>query len=114
RVQGLHAPFKGDLAAFVSALMEKKEFFPPMQEHLFGWTGRDVGSLFAPVKTGDDGRFEIKGVGRERLAELRIEGSTIATRDFYVMTRPGDTIHAPGYRRYEPNTDKFTIYGNGF
>jgi RNA polymerase sigma factor (sigma-70 family) len=114
RVQGLHAPFKGDLAAFVSALKDKKEFFPPMQEHLFGSTGGDIGSLFAPVKTGDDGRFEIKGVGCERLAGLRIEAPAIATCDFYAMTRPGDTMHAPGYRRYEPRTDKFAIYGNGF
>jgi hypothetical protein len=114
RVQGLHAPFKGDLAAFVSALKDKKEFFPPKQEYLFGWTGRDIGSLFEPVKTEDDGCFEIKGVGRERLADLRIEAPAIATFEVYAMTRPGDTIHAPGYRRYEPRTDKFTIYGNGF
>jgi RNA polymerase sigma factor (sigma-70 family) len=118
RVHGLYAPFKGNLAAFVGALKETKEFFPPMFEHLFGfggsWMGRDVGTLFAPMKTGDDGRFEIKGVGRERLAALRIEGPAITTRDVYVMTRSGDTIHAPGYRQYEPNTDKLTLYGNGF
>ncbi len=118
RVQGLHAPVKGDLAAFVNALKDKKEFFPPMQEHLLGfadrWNGPYPSTLFAPVKTADDGRFEIKGVGRERLAALRIEGPTIATRDVFVMTRSGDTVHAPGYRQYEPNTDKLTIYGNGF
>jgi RNA polymerase sigma factor (sigma-70 family) len=118
RVQGLHTPFKGDLAAFVNALKDKKEIYPPMNEHLFGfedrWNGPYPGKLFAPVKTGDDGRFEIKGVGRERLAALRIEGPAIATHDVYVMTRSGGTIHAPGYRRYEPNTDKLTLYGNGF
>jgi RNA polymerase sigma factor (sigma-70 family) len=118
RVHGLHVPVKGDLAAFVSDLKDKKEFFPPLQKHLFGsansLVGRGVSKLFAPVKTGDDGRFEIKGVGRERLAALRIEGPTLATRDVYAMTRAGDTIHAPGYRQYEPRTDKFTLYGKGF
>jgi RNA polymerase sigma factor (sigma-70 family) len=79
RVQGLHAPSKGDLAAFVSALKDKKEFFPPMQEHLFGWTGHDIGSFFAPVKTGDDGRFEIKGVVRDKDTGKPIPGAVVTS-----------------------------------
>ncbi len=103
RVQGLHAPFKGSLGAFVSAIKDKKEFYTPMMEYLFGfedrWNGPYAGTLFPLVKTGDDGRFEINGIGRERLAALRIKGPTIATRDVYAMTRSGEAIHAPGYRR---------------
>jgi RNA polymerase sigma factor (sigma-70 family) len=115
RVHELHAPiFEGDLAVFVSALKDEKEFFPPMSKYLFWMGGRAVGRLFAPAKTGDDGRFEIKGVGRERLAFLRIEGQTIATCDVYAMTRSGDTIHAPGYRGDKPYVEKLTLYGNGF
>lgn len=111
RVSGLLAPVKDDLAAFVSDLKDQKEFFPPVAKHLAGST---VATLFPPVKTGKDGRFEIKGVGRERLANLRIEALAIATCGFYAMTRPGDTIRVPGYKRYEPRTDKLTLYGNGF
>jgi RNA polymerase sigma factor (sigma-70 family) len=119
RVHGLYAPRHGDLAAFVGALKDKKEFFSPLNENLFGFDvggryDRDVDPLFPSVKTGEDGRFEIKGVGCERLASLRIEGPTIATRDVYAMTQTADTIHLPGWRRYEPRTDKLTVYGNGF
>jgi RNA polymerase sigma factor (sigma-70 family) len=117
RVHDVHAPFDDDLAAFVRALKDKKELYPPLKEHTIGFnggvTGRDVGTLFAPVSTGADGRFIIKGVGRERLVRLRIEGPAIVTRDLYAMTRPGETIQAPGYRRY-PNTDLLTLHGNGF
>jgi RNA polymerase sigma factor (sigma-70 family) len=120
RVQGLRVSAKNDLAAFVKAVKETKEIYPPMFEHLSGfegfWRGQGVGTLFEPVTTGVDGRFQIKGIGPERLVGLRIEGPTIATRDVYAMTRPGDTIQAPGYRQYPPEpphyAPAFVTYGN--
>ncbi len=118
RVHGLHAPHRGDLAAFLQALKEKKELFPPLREHLLGfeggWMGRDLGTLFPPATTGADGRVTIRRVGGERLATLRIEGPAIVTREVYAMTRPGETIQVPGYRRYLPNTELLTVYGNDF
>jgi hypothetical protein len=111
-VGGLQAPFGDDLAAFVKGVKDKKEFFPSLVEQTFGF--RDIGSLFAPATTGADGRFEIKGIGRERLVGLRIEGPAIVVVDVYAMTRPADTIQAPGYKMYLPNTDLLTIHGNGF
>jgi RNA polymerase sigma factor (sigma-70 family) len=39
--------------------------------------------------TGQDGRFTLKGVGRERLALVRIEGDGIESRDVFLMPRPG-------------------------
>src|SRR5262249_39417504 len=50
--------------------------------------------LSAGVTTGADGRFRIAGAGRERLLTLRFEGPTIETREAFVMTRPGTTVHA--------------------
>jgi RNA polymerase sigma factor (sigma-70 family) len=118
RVHGLYAPRKGDLTDFVKAVKEKQEIYPALVEGLFGpsggWVGRDLGSLFAPVKTDADGRFEIKGVGRERLAELRFEAPAIATADVFAMTRPGQTLRLPGYRQYLPRTTILTLHGNGF
>jgi RNA polymerase sigma factor (sigma-70 family) len=118
RVRGLYAPFGDDLAAFVKGVKDRKEFFPPLQEQTFGFRGglKDggIGSLFAPATTGADGRFEIKGIGRERLVDLRIEGPAIVVVDVYAMTRPAETIQAPGYKMYLPNTDLLTIHGNGF
>src|SRR5262249_43624337 len=45
-------------------------------------------TLFPPVQTGADGRFQINGIGRERVASLRIEGPAIATQQVKAMTRP--------------------------
>jgi protocatechuate 3,4-dioxygenase beta subunit len=39
--------------------------------------------------TGPDGRFRLTGLGRERLAVLRIEGPTIERQTVWVATRPG-------------------------
>src|SRR5262249_41634877 len=46
-------------------------------------------AVIPPVTTGADGRFEIKGVGGERVASLRVDGPTVATRRVKAMTRPG-------------------------
>jgi RNA polymerase sigma factor (sigma-70 family) len=51
-------------------------------------------TLFPPVKTGADGRFQINGIGRERAATLRVEGPTIATQRVQAMTRPADKAGA--------------------
>jgi RNA polymerase sigma factor (sigma-70 family) len=116
RVQGVVAPSAGDLDAFVKAL-EDKELFPAIFQHTFGplkgREGRNLGSPFPTVTTGADGRFAIRGIGRERLAALRIEGPTIVTRDVYAMTRAAKAQQLPGYKRYLPRTDLFSIYGNG-
>jgi RNA polymerase sigma factor (sigma-70 family) len=118
RVHGLYAPLKGDLTGFVNTVKEKQEIYPAVNEGMFGlhggWMGRDVGSLFPPVKTDADGRFKLPGVGRERVAELRLEAPAIATADVFALTRPHDTLRLPGYRQYMPRTTLLTLHGNGF
>src|SRR5207244_4075670 len=47
-------------------------------------------TLFPPVKTEDDGRFRINGIGRERAATLRVEGPTIATQQIKARTRAAE------------------------
>jgi RNA polymerase sigma factor (sigma-70 family) len=54
-------------------------------------------TLFPPVKTGADGRFRINGVGRERVATLRVEGPTIATQQVQARARAADKA-GPGPR----------------
>jgi RNA polymerase sigma factor (sigma-70 family) len=51
-------------------------------------------TLFPPVKTGADGRFQIPGVGRGRVATLRVEGPTIASQQVQAMARPADKAGA--------------------
>jgi RNA polymerase sigma factor (sigma-70 family) len=43
----------------------------------------------APTTTDAEGRFEIRGAGRERIARLTVRGDGIATEELTVLTRPG-------------------------
>ncbi len=69
--------------------------------------------LFPPVTTGDDGRFEMKGIGRERIAHLRIEGPAIATEEIRVMTRASEVIRLR-LQKDHPKGQHVTYYGAGF
>src|SRR5207244_1801584 len=62
---------------------------------------------------GADGRFELKGIGRERLAGIRIEGPTIVTKEVRILTRPAQTITAVGNRN-NPQGWTVTYYGATF
>jgi 5-hydroxyisourate hydrolase-like protein (transthyretin family) len=54
-----------------------------------GWAG-----IAEEVTTNADGRFRITGVGRERLAVLKVEGETIEHKTLHVFCRPGADIAA--------------------
>jgi RNA polymerase sigma factor (sigma-70 family) len=69
--------------------------------------------LFPPVTTGTDGRFEMKGIGRERIAHLRIEGPAIATEEIRVMTRASEVIRL-WLQKDHPKGQHVTYYGAGF
>jgi predicted thioesterase len=43
--------------------------------------------LIPPVKTGSDGRFQLRGAGRERIVSILIQGAKVQTRVVQVMTR---------------------------
>jgi hypothetical protein len=45
--------------------------------------------LIPPVETGSDGRFLLRGAGRERIVSILIQGPRIQTRLLQVMTRVG-------------------------
>ena len=47
---------------------------------------------FATTKTGPDGRFQLAGLGRERIAQLFISGPTIAVTEVYAMNRDGADV----------------------
>jgi RNA polymerase sigma factor (sigma-70 family) len=50
-----------------------------------------------PATTGKDGRFTLKGVGRDRVALIRIEGEGIESRDVFVVDCPGDAISVDAF-----------------
>ncbi len=93
RVAQVSEPRHGDVAPFFEGVKARKnlnEVFGEQLVRVGGWRGASV--LFPPLTTGADGRFRLNGVGRERLALLRVEGSNLETVSLYVATRPMETV----------------------
>jgi RNA polymerase sigma factor (sigma-70 family) len=114
-IHALCWPKKGDdLTEWLAQLKKTKEGFPAIRDHLMSlegdWMGRDVGRVIPPAVTDAEGRFRLKGIGRERVVELRIEGPTIVSTELWAMTRPGEKIEASTWRRGE-NGDDMTFVG---
>jgi RNA polymerase sigma factor (sigma-70 family) len=101
QVRGFRYPLKGDLTPFIEALKSQRPGFRPENNQLVvGFTnpyngGMDLDALFPPAVTDAAGRFQIKGIGLERVADLLIEGPGIETRYVYALTRPGNIIEWP-------------------
>jgi RNA polymerase sigma factor (sigma-70 family) len=108
RVRGIQWPVEGkgwqeghDLTPFLRALKTRKEGYYPQGEFLSGIRNQDHGldldDIYPPVRTDAAGRFRITGIGRERIADLLIEGPTIETKYVYALTRPCETIEVPAH-----------------
>jgi hypothetical protein len=59
------------------------------------------------------GRFEIKGIGGERVVRLTLEGPTITRTSINVRTGPGKPIHAGMFAR-NPEGRQLVYYGANF
>jgi hypothetical protein len=108
----LYIPKKDDLTTWLAAVkagQKEADRYNVDWLHLIELYSLAFDSLIPPVTTGRDGRFHIKGIGRERLARLRIEGPTIATQIVTVQTRSDEAIH---YLRTDyPKPRTRTYYG---
>jgi RNA polymerase sigma factor (sigma-70 family) len=80
-------PTRGDLTPFLDRLRaEDFHAYDRGWEDLFLTNPRD---WFPPATAGADGRFELRGVGRERLAAVRITGPGIEQAEVDAFTREG-------------------------
>ncbi len=107
----LSMPKKDDLTTWLAAFKNNPDEDPYQVDwtHLTELHSSAFDLLIPPVTTGTDGRFQIKGIGRERLARLRIEGPTIATQVITVQTRSQEAIHVQ--RSASPKPQTHTYYG---
>lgn len=99
RVVGLFVPKHGDLDDFYHDVKAGKLNQQLLYDHLITFQGDELKEgrldpLYPSVKTAKDGSFTFKGIGRERMALMRIEGDGIETEDVLVMARAADTVLA--------------------
>ncbi len=72
---------------------------------------RGFDSLVVPrVQTDRDGRFTLKGVGRERLAFLVARGPGVETVVLYALSRPGEVIRLAGDKHEQDSESQWGIY----
>ena len=127
RVRGIQWPVEGkgwqethDLTPFLRALKTRKVGYYPQGEFLSGIRNQDRGldldDIYPPVRTDAAGRFRITGIGRERIADLLIEGPTIETKYVYALTRPCEMIEVPAHinPRSGVRYPLYTHYGASF
>jgi RNA polymerase sigma factor (sigma-70 family) len=98
RVDSLAVPKQADLSAWLTALQaDKREGYQLEYKFLDRVNVFQPPELFPPVTTDAKGCFALKGLGRERVVGLILEGPTIETLRVNVRTRPGKTLDAlPG------------------
>src|SRR5262249_20682151 len=65
------------------------------------------------VITDAEGRFQLKGIGRERVVRLTLDGPTIVHSQVGVQTRVGKPIHA-GLSAVNPGEGRLSYYGARF
>jgi len=115
RADAVAAPPGGDLAPFLNAarnsrlrIYELQAKYLPKEIRFFPhW------QPIPTVTTGPDGRFLIRGIGRERQVYLGIEGPTIRWTNISALTRafpPTDIVQF--YRRKDPEIERY--YGASF
>ncbi len=113
-VAGLSVPANGDLTPWLKAIeANPKDGYAVEGEHLERLDFLEGTGLYPAVVTDAEGHFEIKGVGRERVAHLVLEGPTIARDRISVYTRPGKPIHATKFAR-NPEGSRLHYYGAAF
>jgi RNA polymerase sigma factor (sigma-70 family) len=88
----LKASPTGTLAAWLEAAQGYKDGMQLEFDQLSASLGEPgLAALFPRTTTDEDGRFQINGMGRERVVALVVEGPTIETQEINVATRAGVT-----------------------
>ncbi|MHC5541190.1 carboxypeptidase regulatory-like domain-containing protein, partial [Singulisphaera rosea] len=82
-----HYEDTGDLSDWLKVVQQRGAQGP--------WDGLEQLRASAATKTGPDGRFRLAGIGRERVAHLRVSGPTVTTTEIFAMTRNGSEVQAP-------------------
>ncbi len=75
------------------------DFYSLRQRTQIGINGPQLAAELEAATTAQDGRFEFRGLGRERVVKLLISGPGMETMHVHARTRPGKRIELPMQRR---------------
>jgi hypothetical protein len=109
KVNALKISPQGNLDAWLVAAKVRNDGEALERDYLTMLSAQSLARLFPPATTDQDGRFRLKGIGRERMAALIVEGPTVETQEINVATRsnfttitlPADPVFPPaGQLRY--------------
>ena len=89
------------------------DFYSTHRKTLNYINGPQVRSLVKPAVTNAAGKFQLSGVGDNRIVELLVEGPGIATETIYARTEKGKTIGLMRVRRV-PRQGSDNYYSNEF
>ena len=115
RVLEILATLSGNLTLWRNAVEKEKLDFPAQ----FSYLGEHIPVHRFPqlmaARTDADGKFRLKGIGRERVAELLVEGPTIESAMIYARTEPGATVVVPDrLGPHDIRNRKWNFYGADF
>ena len=109
RVHALKASPDGKLDKWLEAVKVRRDGLHTEYAYLRAFRNAALPHFYPAATTDKEGRFEIKGIGRERAAALIVEGPTIATQEINVLTRPGVAeVRVTRYAEFP--TDELLIY----
>lgn len=109
----IEASPENNLQGWLNALANAGELWADGTFKLTKTLQQDVSGLPAQVRMDEQGRFQLSGLGRERVVGLRVEGPTIETRMFSVMTRKANDVSVP-LDKEQTALGTFVCYGTGF
>ena len=93
----IHASLDADLSAWLEAVgagQSPHSAHPALSKGTLPAFGAQ---RWTDIRTDEDGRFRVSGVGRERVAKLKLTGAKIVTRTIRVATRRMEPIQQPAY-----------------
>jgi len=86
----------GNLDAWEQATGDPKADFYSLRTHTSsGISGPQLPSIIPATATDREGRFTLRGIGRERIAQLVISGPGVESDMIKARTRAGETVEVP-------------------
>jgi protocatechuate 3,4-dioxygenase beta subunit len=103
-----------DLGPWLEAAKAKKGLTYDLE---YKYLPRHTVALSPKVTTDAEGRFRLTGIGRNRIVRARLDGPTIASQEFCILTQPGKPIevtHNKGDPEHGDPGTVTTYYGADF